>query len=180
VSHWSSRLLAAELKVNHVTITKAWRQFGVRPWKAEDVQVLHRSRARGQGHRCDRALPAPAGERDRAVRDEKSQIQALNRTQKCCRCSPARRATHPRLRPARHHHTVRRAGGRHRPGHRAVQEPAPPPGVLAFLKHLARAYPTRAAPGDGQLRRPQASECEGLAGREPRIQSTSPRPRRRG
>jgi hypothetical protein len=35
VTHWSSRLLAAELKVNHVTITKAWRQFGVRPWKAE-------------------------------------------------------------------------------------------------------------------------------------------------
>src|SRR5215204_4056020 len=24
VTHWSSRLLAAELKVNHVTITKAW------------------------------------------------------------------------------------------------------------------------------------------------------------
>jgi transposase len=35
VTHWSSRLLAAQLKVNHVTITKAWRQFGVRPWKAE-------------------------------------------------------------------------------------------------------------------------------------------------
>ena len=35
VTHWSSRLLAAELKVNHVTITKAWKQFGVRPWKAE-------------------------------------------------------------------------------------------------------------------------------------------------
>src|SRR5829696_7779134 len=35
VTHWSSRLLAAELKVNHVTITKAWKQFGVKPWKAE-------------------------------------------------------------------------------------------------------------------------------------------------
>ena len=35
VTHWSSRLLAARLKVNHVTITKAWKGFGVRPWKAE-------------------------------------------------------------------------------------------------------------------------------------------------
>ena len=35
VTHWSSRLLAAKLKVNHVTITKAWKQFGVKPWKAE-------------------------------------------------------------------------------------------------------------------------------------------------
>ena len=31
------------------------------------------------------------------------------------------RAAHPRLRPARHHHLVRRAGDRHRPGHRALQ-----------------------------------------------------------
>jgi hypothetical protein len=31
VTRWSSRLLAAELKVNHVTITKAWKQFGVKP-----------------------------------------------------------------------------------------------------------------------------------------------------
>ena len=35
VTHWSSRLLAARLKVNHVTITKAWKEFGIRPWKAE-------------------------------------------------------------------------------------------------------------------------------------------------
>jgi hypothetical protein len=35
VTHWSSRLLATRLRVNHVTITKAWKAFGVRPWKAE-------------------------------------------------------------------------------------------------------------------------------------------------
>jgi transposase len=35
VTHWSSRQLARELKVNHVTITKAWKRFGVRPWKAD-------------------------------------------------------------------------------------------------------------------------------------------------
>ncbi len=34
VTHWSSRLLAAELKINHVTITKASKQFGVKPWRA--------------------------------------------------------------------------------------------------------------------------------------------------
>lgn len=35
VTHWSSRLLASELKVNHVTITKAWERFEVRPWKSD-------------------------------------------------------------------------------------------------------------------------------------------------
>src|SRR5688500_11571975 len=39
VTHWSSRLLAGELKVNHVPITKAWKQFGVKPWKAETFKL---------------------------------------------------------------------------------------------------------------------------------------------
>jgi transposase len=35
VTHWLSRLLAARLGVSHVTIAEAWKQFGVKPWKAE-------------------------------------------------------------------------------------------------------------------------------------------------
>ena len=31
VTHWSSRLLAARLKLDHVTITEAWQAFGVTP-----------------------------------------------------------------------------------------------------------------------------------------------------
>jgi transposase len=42
VTHWSSRLLAARLKVNHVTITKAWKEFGIRPWKAETFSAMAR------------------------------------------------------------------------------------------------------------------------------------------
>jgi hypothetical protein len=35
VRHWSSRLLAQRFGVSHVTIAEAWKQFGVKPWKAE-------------------------------------------------------------------------------------------------------------------------------------------------
>jgi hypothetical protein len=35
VTHWSSRLLAHRLGVSHVTIAEAWKQFGVKPWKAD-------------------------------------------------------------------------------------------------------------------------------------------------
>ncbi len=35
VTHWSSRLLAPRLKVDHATIAKAWRKYGVKPWKAD-------------------------------------------------------------------------------------------------------------------------------------------------
>ena len=35
VTHWSSRLLAARLRVSHVTVAQAWKDYGVKPWKAE-------------------------------------------------------------------------------------------------------------------------------------------------
>ena len=38
VTHWSSRLLAQRLGVSQVTIAEAWKQFGVKPWKAETVK----------------------------------------------------------------------------------------------------------------------------------------------
>jgi transposase len=80
VTHWSTRLLAAELKVGDATIARAWRRFGVQPWrratfkfstdpelvaKIEDVVGLY--------------LNPPAKAVVLCV-DEKSQIQALDRT----------------------------------------------------------------------------------------------------
>jgi hypothetical protein len=35
VTHWSSRLLAKRLKLDHATVLKALRSFGVTPWRAE-------------------------------------------------------------------------------------------------------------------------------------------------
>ncbi len=53
--------------------------------------------------------------------DEKSQIQALDRTAPILPILPGLPGeTDPRLRPPRHHHPVRRAGGRHRPGRAGV------------------------------------------------------------
>ena len=106
--------------------------------------------------------------------DEKSQIQALNRTQKVLPMQPghAEQRTHDYV---RHGTTTLFAAleiatgkvtGLCKNRHRHQE-------FLAFLKHVARAYPDgRAAPGDGQLRRPQAPEREDLARREP----THPRP----
>ena len=35
VTHWSSRLLAPRLGVDHATVAAVWKEYGVRPWKAE-------------------------------------------------------------------------------------------------------------------------------------------------
>ena len=35
VTHWSSRLLAKELKVSNVAVAKVWRKWGLQPWRTE-------------------------------------------------------------------------------------------------------------------------------------------------
>ncbi|HVA61568.1 MAG TPA: IS630 family transposase [Mycobacteriales bacterium] len=35
VTHWSTRLLAAELKIGDATVARAWRRYCVKPWKRE-------------------------------------------------------------------------------------------------------------------------------------------------
>ena len=35
VTHWSSRLLAPRVGVDHATVAAVWKEYGVRPWKAE-------------------------------------------------------------------------------------------------------------------------------------------------
>jgi len=35
VTHWSSRLLATKLKIDHATVARAWKDYGVQPWRSE-------------------------------------------------------------------------------------------------------------------------------------------------
>ncbi len=35
VTHWSSRLLAAHLGLGNATVARAWRDYGVQPWRSE-------------------------------------------------------------------------------------------------------------------------------------------------
>ncbi len=144
VTHWSSRLLARRLKVSHVTITRVWRAYGLKPhrtqtfkfstdpdleWKIEDVVGLY--------------LNPPEGAVVLCV-DEKSQMQALERTQPILPLRPGlpERATHDYVR----HGTATlfaalevatgRVTDRTFDRHRHEE-------FLAFLKLVAKAYPER-------------------------------------
>jgi len=35
VTHWSTRLLAAELRVGDATVARCWRHYGLQPWRRE-------------------------------------------------------------------------------------------------------------------------------------------------
>jgi transposase len=80
VTHWSSRLLGAELGISNVKVAEVWREYGLQPWRRETFKFS-----------TDPALEAKLRDvvglylnpPDKAVVlcvDEKSQVQALERT----------------------------------------------------------------------------------------------------
>src|SRR5215210_180063 len=40
ITHWSSRLLAAHLKVDASTVLRTWRHHRVQPWRAETFKLI--------------------------------------------------------------------------------------------------------------------------------------------
>ncbi len=144
VTHWSTRLLARELGVSRDTIARIWRKYGVQPWRAETFKFSTDPQLAAKVHDVVGLYLHPP---ERAVIlcvAEKSQIQALERTQPVRRVWPGRpeQRTHDYI---RHGTTTlfaalevatgrvtNQCAARHR-----HQE------FLAFLKQIARAYPRR-------------------------------------
>jgi len=87
VTHWSSRLLAQRLGTSNTTIARAWRAYGVKPWKAESFRFSTDPELVGKvTDICGLYLGTSVGHWDVPANaivlsvDEKSQIQALDRT----------------------------------------------------------------------------------------------------
>jgi transposase len=80
VTHWSTRLLGERLKVSNGTIARAWRAYGIKPWKAESFRFSTDPELVGKvTDICGLYLAPPQNAIVLCV-DEKSQIQALDRT----------------------------------------------------------------------------------------------------
>ena len=80
VTHWSSRLLAARLEISNTSVARAWRAYGIKPWKAESFRFSTDPELVGKvTDICGLYLAPPENAIVLCV-DEKSQIQALDRT----------------------------------------------------------------------------------------------------
>jgi transposase len=78
VTHWSTRLLARRLGVSDYTVAKAWRAYGIKPWRAESFRFSADPELVGKvTDICGLYLAPPANAIVLCV-DEKSQIQALS------------------------------------------------------------------------------------------------------
>ncbi|WP_198654670.1 IS630 family transposase [Nocardia aurea] len=144
VTHWSSRLLAGHLGIAHGTVSKVWREYGLQPWRAESFKFSTDPELAGKVTDIVGLYLNPPENAIVLCVDEKSQIQALDRTAPTLpmQIGIPERQTHDYI---RHGTTTLFAAleiatgkvtGLCKPRHRHQE-------FLAFLKHLARAYPGR-------------------------------------
>src|SRR4051812_13029656 len=149
ITHWSSRLLAARLRrdgkpVSHATVARVWKSFGIQPHRSGTFKFSTDPELDAKVRATVGLYLGPPAKAIVLCVDEKSQIQALDRTAPML---PLR----PGLPESRTHDYVRhgtttlfaalniatgtvtaRCQARHR-----HQE------FLRFLKQVARAYPDR-------------------------------------
>ena len=87
-SHWSARRLAKQVGLSSATVHRIWQKYGLQPHRVETFKFS-----------CDPQFDAKLADivglyldpPERALAlcvDEKSQIQALDRTSRRCRCGP--------------------------------------------------------------------------------------------
>jgi transposase len=79
VTHWSSRLLAAELGLSNVKVAKVWREYGLQPWRAESFKFSTDPQLEARVRDVTGLYLNPPDKAVVLCVDEKPQAQALER-----------------------------------------------------------------------------------------------------
>jgi transposase len=142
VTHWSSRLLAGQLGISNVWVARIWRKWGLQPWRRETFRFSTDPQLEAKVRDVVGLCMNPPDNAVVVCVDEKSQVQALDRTAPILPLRPGlpEKATHDYV---RHGTTtlfaaLEIATGKVTnacyPRHRHEE-------FLTFLKKVARAYP---------------------------------------
>ncbi len=144
VTHWSTRLLARELGISDASVARLWRRYLIQPWRRETFKFSTDPALEAKVRDVIGLYLDPPEKAIVLCIDEKSQIQALDRTQPILPLRPGlpEKATHDYV---RHGTTTLFAALEVATGrvtdacyarHRHDE-------FLAFLKVVSRAYPRR-------------------------------------
>jgi transposase len=142
VTHWSTRLLGKHLGISDATVAKAWRNYGIQPWRAASFRFSTDPELVAKVVDVVGLYLAPPENAIVLSIDEKSQIQALERSAPILPTQPglAERRSHDYIRHgtstlfAALEVATGKVTAAVKPRHRHQE-------FLAFLKQLARAYP---------------------------------------
>jgi transposase len=144
VTHWSTRLLARELGIGDASVARAWRRYLVQPWRRGTFKFSTDPELEAKVRDVVGLYLDPPERAIVLCVDEKSQIQALDRTQPMLPLRPGlpERATHDYK---RHGTTTLFAALEVATGRvtDACYERHRNDEFLAFLKVVARTYPRR-------------------------------------
>ena len=80
VTHWSSRLLAKELGIGNATVAKIWRKWDLQPWRVETFKFATDPELDAKVRDVVGLYMNPPENAVVVCIDEKTQIQALDRT----------------------------------------------------------------------------------------------------
>jgi transposase len=144
VTHWSSRLLATELGLSNVKVADVWREYGLQPWRSETFKFSTDPQLEA---RLRDVVGLYLNPPDKAVVlcvDEKSQVQALDRTAPILALRPGipEKQTHDYVRHgtttlfAALEVSTGKVTDACYPRHRHEE-------FLKFLRQVAKAYPRR-------------------------------------
>ncbi len=169
VTHWSSRLLAKELGISNATVATAWQDYDLQPWRSQTFKFSADPQLEAKVRDIVGLYLNPPENAVVVCIDEKTQIQALNRTAPILPIRPGlpEKATCDYVRNgtttlfAALEVATGKVTDTCYPRHRnteflkipqAGREAIPPPRPARHLR---------------QLRHPQAPQRQGLAGEEP-------------
>ena len=128
--------MARAAGLSQSTVDRIWRAFGLKPHRTETFKLSSDPYFVEKVRDVVGLYLSPPERAIVLCVDEKSQVQALDRTQPLLPLAPGQVETHPRLRPQRHHLAVCGPQRGHRPGHRAVPPPSSAAGVLAVPRRV--------------------------------------------
>jgi transposase len=142
VTHWSARLLAAELKISFATVARIWRKWNLQPWRVETFKFSTDPELDAKIRDVVGLYLNPPEKAVVLCIDEKSQVQALDRTAPILPIMPGvpEKQTHDYIRNGTTtlFAALDMATGRVEqvclPRHRHQE-------FLRFLKQVAKAYP---------------------------------------
>src|SRR6266550_178396 len=172
-TQWTTRSLAARVGIGKDTVARIWADHNLKPWKVETFKVSNDPRFE------DKLVDVVGLYLNPPVRavvfsfDEKTQCQALDRTQPSLPLKAgAGRHDDPRLQAQRHDRPVRGDEPCHRPGaHRVPQDPQGRRRVAVLQadrrRGAARAERARGAGGPVRAQRAGGDQVAGAQGPAP-------------
>jgi transposase len=142
VTHWSSRLLARHLRISDHAVAVIWREHGIQPWRTESFRFSTDPQLEAKVVDVVGLYLDPPENAVVLCVDEKSQIQALDRTAPILPLAPhlAERRSHDYIRHgtttlfAALNIATGKVTSRCQPRHRHEE-------FLIFLRQVTRAYP---------------------------------------